>query len=87
LRTSFLKCAERLDHLAPAARVGALREPAAPILYGLHKELLFLKLRDREATTLPRLDLSKREHGRLVLFKGEIYRGCITVLLYRNICE
>src|SRR5215218_2951275 len=81
----LLEVRRAVDHLAPAARVGALREPAAPILYGPHKELLFLKLRDREATTLPRLDLSKREHGRPVLFKGEICRGCITVLLYRNI--
>jgi hypothetical protein len=70
-----------VDHLAPAARVGALREPAAPILYGLHEELVFLKLRDSEATPLPWLDLSKREHGRLVLFKGEICCGCITMLL------
>jgi hypothetical protein len=47
---------------------------------------VFLEFGDREATTLPRLNLSEHEHGRLVLLEGEIRDGRSFVLPQRDLC-
>ncbi len=68
-----------VDHLAPAARVGAFREPAAPVLDGLEEELLFLRAGDGEAASGPRPYLPEHEHGHLVFPQGEVGDGAVAV--------
>ena len=69
------------DHLPPAARVGALREPAPPVFDGSHEELFLFRLRETDPTVVSLLYLPQDEDRGLFLPKRELGESPIVLLL------
>jgi hypothetical protein len=74
-----------VDHLAPATRIRALREPAAPVRNGLLEDFVLFLLGERDPAATSAFDLPQHEHRRLPATQGEFGDRRATALLQRHL--